>query len=157
MDGAYAATTESLNLQSLDSACKPLQMTRVRLDDLTPTRPTAPVPGGAPPQTSGMTTRPATGAAATSRPNAPITFAALIDRLGEKGKNTQRLVGTQLQLQLKPGAIAGAEGFIQDVRMSTLFNCPAGSRFAGGPLTAKVKKLRVNDNGVFVDLDRCDN
>lgn len=107
--------------------------------------PTAPV---------GATARSAATAGTSSARG--MNFTTFLSRLGEKNRSIQRLSGTKLDLQLKRGSIAGTSGFVQDPQVLVLFRCPAGSRFGGGPLSAKITRLRENDEGLFVDLDRCD-
>lgn len=107
-------------------------------------------------------TKPTVSAAAASQTTAskatntaaPISHAEFIRRIGKQKESS--LVGTSLQLHLKRGGDGGWDGFVQDPMTLTFFSCPSGSRFKGGPLVAKVAKIRSNDNGVFVQLDRCD-
>lgn len=143
-DGEYVAADNTLALKPLDSACKPLSMRRQTLEEATK----QPAPQSS---ASALAQN-----KADSRTQAPsISFSTFLTRLGEKGKSTQRFVGTTLNLKLQPGAIDGAEGFVQDPNVLILFRCPPSSSFNGGALTSKIKRLRETDQGIFVDLERC--
>jgi hypothetical protein len=85
----------------------------------------------------------------------PLTHKQFFDLIGKK--KITALVGISLQLNLKFGAITGAEGYLDDEQDLILYSCPKSTHiFKGGRLISKVAKIRSNDNGVFVTLDRCD-
>ena len=85
----------------------------------------------------------------------PLTHKQFFELIGKRKLPT--LVGTSLQLNLKIGAISGTEGYLDDMQDLILYSCPTLAHiFNGGRLLAKVAKIRSNDNGVFVTLDRCD-
>lgn len=84
-----------------------------------------------------------------------ISHAEFVQRLGKE--KLSKFVGVSLQLNLQRGGDGGWDGFIEDVSSLVFFSCPASTRkFEGGALVAKVAKIRSNDNGVFVVLDKCD-
>jgi hypothetical protein len=123
----------------------------------------APAPAAKPPAAvvSLPPVRPPTPVSVSSRANKgdnttsnAMTYADFLKRLSTQ--KTSSFVGTSLQLVLKRGGDGGWDGFIQDVQSMVFFSCPPGSKFNGGPLQAKIAKIRDNDTGVFVQLDRCD-
>jgi len=84
-----------------------------------------------------------------------ITHSQFVALIGKRKLST--LVGTQLQLNLKRGGDGGWAGYVEDEQSLVFFSCPESTRtFKGGRLIATVSKIRSNDNGVFVTLDRCD-
>lgn len=97
--------------------------------------------------------------AAIALPEKPVAMAITHDQfVGMLGKKKiPEFVGMNLKLNLKRGGDGGWDGFIQDPQSMVFFSCPkSSSHFNGGPLTAKVAKIKSNDNGVFVTLDRCE-
>lgn len=91
----------------------------------------------------------ATGSAAKG-----MSHAEFVKRLGSQ--KLPSLVGTTLQLDLKRGGDGGWNGYIEDPQSMVFFSCQTTApAYKGGPLTAKIGKLKSNDNGVYVTLDRC--
>ena len=88
-----------------------------------------------------------------------IGYADFVKRLGTQ--KLPSLVGTALLLNLKRGGQGGWDGYIEDVRSIDIpslvfFECKTSAlSYQGGPTTARIGKLKSNDNGVFVTPDRC--
>lgn len=88
-------------------------------------------------------------------PTKQLNHAEFVRLLGKAPLS--KIPGTTLSLNLRPGELAGAEGFIENPETMVIFTCPAASKaFRGGKVLAKVAKVKSNDNGVFVKLDRCE-
>ena len=103
------------------------------------------------PQTT-ASTRPIVAPVASG--SKPVGHAEFVKRLGTQ--KLQSLVGTALQLNLKRGGDGGWDGYIEDPRSLVFFECKTSALgYQGGPTTARVGKLKSNDNGIFVTLDRC--
>lgn len=85
-----------------------------------------------------------------------IGHAEFVKRLGTQ--KLPSLVGTALQLNLRRGGDGGWDGYVEDPRSLVFFECKtSASGYQGGPTTARVSKLKSNDNGVYATLDRCSN
>ncbi len=83
-----------------------------------------------------------------------IGHSEFVTRLGTQKLSS--LVGTNLHLNLKRGGDGGWEGYVEDPKALVFFECERSvPGYKGGPTTARVSKLKSNDNGVFVTLDRC--
>lgn len=114
--------------------CKPFELQRRTLDNM-----------------RAATPPPATIATGTAK---GMSHAEFVKRLGSQ--KLPSLVGTTLQLDLKRGGDGGWNGYVEDPQSMVFFSCQTTApAYKGGPLTAKISKLKSNDNGVYVTLDRC--
>lgn len=135
MDTMIYSGPERITGRVLEARCSPVELRRPgSVFDSTATQPM-------PTQSSGA--------------SKAITHAQFLNLLGKEKLPT--LIGTTLQLNLKKGGSGGWEGFIEDPQSLLFFSCPSSTRnYNGGSLIAKVAKIRSNDMGVYVNLDRCD-